>query len=174
MKKILFLSIIIICQSVYCMAQEELAFPFKDGKDAMAQFFKDSLEVSPEIIQKKAVGIAVFKFTSDDKGNISKIIVYYADDAIFAGPIVDALKKSNHQWILPKREKTHDFIVPFVFSFIPPTSTNPKLKKTSTLKVQKKLYSNYLAHSPIMAADQIPLNQTTLLPVVVVSYDLTQ
>ena len=174
MKKILFLSIIIISQSVYCRAQEQLAFPFKDGKDAMAQFFKDSLEVSPEIIQKRAVGTAFFKFTSDDKGNISKIIVYYADDAIFVEPIVDALKKSNHQWVLPKREKTHDFIVPFVFNFIPPTASNPKLQKTSTLKVQKKLYSNYLAHSPIMAADQVPLGESTLLPPVVVTYEITQ
>jgi hypothetical protein len=173
MKKILFLSIVIICQSVYCKAQEQLAFPFKDGKEAMAQFFKDSLEVSPEIIQKRAVGTAFFKFTSDDKGNISKIIVYYADDAIFVEPIVDALKKSNHQWVLPKREKTHDFILPFIFSFTPPKSTNPK-QKTSTLKVQKKLYSNYLAHSPIMAADQVPLGESTLLPPVLVIYDITQ
>jgi len=174
MKKILFLSIIIICQSVYCKAQEQLAFPFKDGKDAMAQFFKDSLEVSPEIIQKKAVGTAFFKFTSDDKGNISKIIVYYADDAIFVEPIVDALKKSNHQWVIPKREKTHDFIIPFAFIFTPPTVSNPKLQKTNTLKLQKKMYGNYLAHSPIMAADQVPLGESTLLPPVLVSYEITQ
>jgi len=80
MKKII-ICIIIILQAGYCMAQEQLVFPFQGGKEAMTQFFRDSLTVSPGIIQKKAVGTAVFKFTANAKGVISKIIVYYADDA---------------------------------------------------------------------------------------------
>ena len=148
------------------MAQEQLSFPFQGGKEGMDKFFKDSLTVSPEIIQKKAIGTAVFKFTADEKGAISKIIVYYADDAILAPAIIDALKKSNHKWIIPDREKTHDFIIPFTFGFNAPPADNADLQKT--------VYDNYFNRKPIFSTDQVPLDETTLLPVVLVNYDIGQ
>ncbi|MDB5087548.1 MAG: hypothetical protein JWR09_1542, partial [Mucilaginibacter sp.] len=89
------LSIIALLISVSCFAQEEIAFPFQGGKDAMIKFFKDSLVVSQDIIQKKAVGVVMFKFTADVKGNIKKTIIYYADDALLAIPVIEAIKKSN-------------------------------------------------------------------------------
>jgi len=165
MKKAL-LFIAIVSLSSHCKAQEQLAFPFQGGKEVMNQFFKDSLTVSPEIIQKKVIGTAVFKFTADAKGAITKIIVYYADDAVLASPIIDVLKKSNYKWIIPNHERTHDFIIPFSFSFTPPA--------TSNLKLQKALYRNYIARNPIMATNQVPLNEATLLPAVVVNYDILQ
>ena len=80
----------------------------------MNRFFKDSLIVSPEIIKEKAAGVAVFKFTADESGTIKKIIIYYADDYVLTPPIIEALKKSNHKWIIPDQEKLHDFIISFV------------------------------------------------------------
>jgi hypothetical protein len=163
-KKILFIAAILL--SVHCMAQEQLLFPFQGGKEGMDKFFKDSLTVSPEIIQKKAIGTAVFKFTADEKGAISKIIVYYADDAILAPTIIDALRKSNHKWIIPDREKTHDFIITFAFSFNPPATDSGDLQKT--------VYDNYRTRNPITSTNQVPLNEATLLPNVVVNYDVAQ
>src|SRR5271165_4579486 len=116
-KTLLLIAAAALC--VHCMAQEQLSFPFQGGKEAMDHFFRDSLTVSQEIIQKKAVGTTVFKFTADEKGAITKIIVYYADDLVLAQPVIDALKKSNHKWIIPDREKAHDFIITFAFSFNP-------------------------------------------------------
>jgi hypothetical protein len=148
------------------MAQDQSSFPFQGGKAVMVSFFKDSLTVSPEIVQKKATGIAVFKFTADEKGAVTKIIVYYADDALLAPPIIEALKKSNHKWIIPDHEKTHDFIIPFSFSFNIPS---PGVKA-----LQKTVYDNYRNRNPIIATDQVPLDDTTLLPVVVINYDITE
>src|ERR1700712_3852908 len=100
MKKILLFAVAIL--STICVkAQSELAFPFQGGGPIMSRFFKDSLVVSPEIIKKKDTGMAVFKFTADDKGAIKKIIVYYSDDAILVAPIISALRKSNNKWIIP-------------------------------------------------------------------------
>ena len=165
MKKTL-LFIAAIALSVHCMAQQELSFPFQGGKEAMTQFFKDSLVVSPDIIQKKAIGTAVFKFTADAKGAISKIVVYYADDFLLTSPIIDALKKSNFKWIIPNHEKTHDFIIPFTFGFNAPPADNADLQKT--------VYDNYFNRKPIFSTDQVPLDETTLLPVVLVNYDIGQ
>src|SRR5476651_1533577 len=75
--------------------KKELPQPFKGGNDAYNQFFKDSLQVSPELIKAKASGTAIFKFTADAKGNISKIVVYYADDYLIAQPAIEALKKTK-------------------------------------------------------------------------------
>jgi len=163
MKKII-ICIIIILQAGYSMAQEQLVFPFQGGKEAMSQFFRDSLTVSPGIIQKRVVGTAVFKFTANAKGVLSKIIVYYADDASLAFPVIDALKKSNHKWIIPDGEKTHDFIVPFIFSFNAPAEATDDLQKT--------VYNNYLNKNPIHTSDQLPLDVATLLPPVMISYDI--
>jgi hypothetical protein len=163
MKKTLIL-ITVILFSLRCLAQEQLSFPFQGGKAVMTQFFKDSLTISSDIIQKKATGTAVFKFTANEKGAISKIIIYYADDALLAAPIIEALKKSNHKWIIPDHEKTHDFIIPFIFSFNRPAIEDGKLRKA--------VYENYVNRKPIISTDQVPLNEATLLPGVVVSYDL--
>src|SRR6187402_777071 len=100
MKKIFLFAITLLLCS-YCMAQQQLSFPFQGGKDVMTRFFKDSLTVSKDIIKKRATGTAIFKFTADDKGAISKIVIYYTDDLLLTQPIIEALKKSNHKWIIP-------------------------------------------------------------------------
>lgn len=165
MKKILLFTIAIL-SSVYSMAQTELAFPFQGGGAVMTRFFRDSLKVSPEIIKKKATGTAVFKFTADEKGTIKKIIVYYADDYVLTLPIIEALKKSNHKWVIPDHEKVHDFIIPFSISFNPPA-----MASNATIK---EAYNFYSQRKPIVSYNQVPLEYATLLPTVVVSYDLPE
>ncbi|MDN5286721.1 MAG: hypothetical protein JWR38_2995 [Mucilaginibacter sp.] len=165
MKKIILFAIAIL-SSVCSMAQTELAFPFQGGSAVMTRFFKDSLVVSPEIIKKKATGTAVFKFTADAKGTIKKIIVYYADDYVLTGPIIEALKKSNHKWVIPDHEKFHDFILPFSISFNPPA-----MASNATMKEAYKFYSQ---RKPIISYNQVPLEYATLLPTVMVSYDLNE
>jgi hypothetical protein len=163
MKKV-FLIITGLFISVYCMAQEELSFPFQGGHTVMNRFFKDSVTVTSDIIFKKATGTAIFKFTADDIGTITRIVIYYADDLILTPPIIAALKKSNHKWVIPNHEKFHDFIIPFSISFNIPTTGNAA--------AQKSYYDFYLHHKPFLPIDQIPLNEATLLPAVVVKYDV--
>ena len=163
MRKVLLLTVVIL-SATYCMAQEQLAFPFQGGKDIMTRFFKDSLEVPAAIIQKKATGLVLFKFTADNKGGISKIIIYYAEDAMLVAPAVEALQKSNHKWIIPDHEKYNDFILPVSFSFNKPALV--------TSEIRKAVYEYNRNHKPILSTDQIPLNQATLLPTVMVTYDL--
>jgi len=148
------------------MAQEQLAFPFQGGSTVMTQFFKDSLKVSPEIIKSKATGTVVFKFTADEKGTIKKLVIYYADDAILALPMVEALKKSNHKWIIPDHEKFHDFILSFSIGFTPP-------EKGEAL-AQKAFYNSYVRRKPILSSNQVPLDNVTLLPTVVVNYKIDE
>lgn len=130
----------------------------------MAKFFKDSTTVSPEIIQKKATGTVIFKFTADEKGNVSKLVIYYADDAILIQPVVDALKKSSLKWIIPAHQKVNDFILPVSFSFNKPQVEDEEL--------QKEVFDFTLNHKPLFATDQVPLNKATLLPSVSVTYDI--
>ncbi|MEO8886760.1 MAG: hypothetical protein ABI367_11900 [Mucilaginibacter sp.] len=163
MKKIL-LSIFTLLFSVSCMAQAQLAFPFQGGKDIMTRFFKDSLTVSKDIIKKRATGMAIFKFTADEQGVISKVVIYYADDLLLTPPIIAALKKSTRKWIIPDHEKFHDFLIPFSVCFNAPDIT--------TTEVQKSSYEFYRNRKRFMSTDQIPLNEATLLPAVVISYDL--
>lgn len=163
-KTLLFLAALTL--SLHCLAQEQLSFPFQGGKDIMARFFKDSLTVSPEIVQKKASGSVIFKFTADIQGRISKIIIYYADDPILAGPAIEALKRSNHKWIIPDHEKFHDFIIPFSFSFNIPATANRAL--------QAALYDYYRNRKPVITENQVPLGMATLLPTVVVKYDIAR
>ncbi|AYL98669.1 hypothetical protein [Mucilaginibacter celer] len=165
MKRILFF-ITLILSSVLVKAQTQLVFPFQGGSPIMNRFFKDSLVVSPEIMKKKATGTAVFKFTADDKGTIKKIIVYYADDAILVVPIIDALRKSNHKWIIPDHEKLHDFILPFSISFNASANTS-----NATIKQAFEYYSQ---RKPIISYNQVPIETATLLPTVLISYDLTE
>ncbi|MES2426819.1 MAG: hypothetical protein V4560_07575 [Bacteroidota bacterium] len=165
MKNIL-LVIVIILAGFYAKAQETLAFPFQGGKEVMSKFFKDSLVVSPQLIAKKATGTAVFKFTADEKGTIKKIIIYYADDITLTQPIIEALKKSNHKWVIPDHEKLHDFIIPFNISFNPPAINNAAL--------QKAVYNFYSHKKPVITTDQVPLDMATLLPTVRITYDIVQ
>ena len=163
MKKFILLSISLFL-AAYCMAQQQLAFPFQGGSTAMTQFFKDSISVSPEIIKSKANGTVVFKFTADQKGTIQKLVIYYADDAILAPPLIAALKKSDHKWVVPDNEKTHDFILSFAVSFNTPA--------TGTPSPQKGLYNFYLKRKPILSTNQVPLDNVTLLPAVLVKYSI--
>jgi hypothetical protein len=163
MKKV-FLSLIALFLSIYCFAQQQLAFPFQGGSTAMTQFFKDSISVSPEIIKSKANGTVVFKFTADQKGTIQKLVIYYADDAILAPPLIAALKKSDHKWVVPDNEKTHDFILSFAISFNPPAEGTPS--------PQKGVYNFYLKRKPILSTNQVPLDNVTLLPAVLVKYSI--
>ncbi|TEW65336.1 hypothetical protein [Mucilaginibacter phyllosphaerae] len=129
----------------------------------MKSFFKNNLVVSPDIINNKAAGVAVIKFTADVDGNLSKLVIYYADDYLLTIPAIEALKKSTKKWIIPNKEKFHDFIIPFSISF-----NNPA---TGVAYVQSEAYEFYKRRRPIIANDQIPLNAATLLPTVVVKYD---
>ena len=165
MRKIIILFIAVL-SAIGAKAQTELAFPFQGGAPILARFFKDSLTVSPEIIKMRATGTSVFKFTADQKGTIKKIIVYYSDDASLVSPIIEALKKSNHKWIIPDHEKFHDFIIPFSISFNPPAVASKAL--------EQQAYDFYSKRRPIMSYNQVPLDNATLLPTVVVNYDIAE
>ena len=163
MKKLLIIALLL--SSAYCKAQEgDLAFPFQGGSPVMTRFFKDSLQIGNEIKDKKATGTAVFKFTADISGNITRIVIYYADDYLLTMPVIQALKKSTKKWIIPNKEKFHDFIIPFSIGYNSPSS--------GEAEVQKAAYDFYSARKPIVSNDQIPLNSATLLPTVVIKYDL--
>jgi len=157
---------LLLLTSGFAKAQEQLIFPFQGGVTIMNRFFKDSLTVSPEIIQKKATGNVVLKFTADVNGNIKKIIIYYADDYVLTTPIITALKKSNHKWIIPDHEKLHDFIISFSINFTPPANETPALAK--------EVYSYYTQRHPIESVNQVPIDDVTLLPTVRVDYSLQQ
>jgi hypothetical protein len=162
MKKLIVL--VLLLSSFCAKAQEDLAFPFQGGNPVMTHFFKDSLIVSPEIIAKKAAGVAVIKFTADINGNLSKLVIYYADDYLLTIPVIEALKKSTKKWIIPNKEKFHDFIIPFSINF--------NNADTGSAEVQKAEYYFYKKRRPIVAHDQIPLNAATMLPTVGVKYDI--
>jgi len=152
--------------SICAKAQDQLIFPFQGGVTFMNRFFKDSLRVSPEILQKKATGTVVLKFTADPGGNIKKIIIYYADDYVLTVPVIEALKKSNHKWIIPDHEKLHDFIISFAINFNPPAIETPALAK--------EVYNYYKQRHPIVSVNQVPIDDVTLLPTVQVDYNLPQ
>jgi hypothetical protein len=163
MKKIL-LFFVAIMFAATCFAQQELAFPFQGGKDLMNNFFKANIDVSSDIVKRKASGTAVFKFTSDTTGAIKKIIIYYADDVSLITPIIDALKKSDGKWIIPFREKAHDFIIPFNINF--------KTPATASAALQKAVYDFHRTRRPVLSNDQVPLDVATLLPTVSIIYEI--
>ena len=164
MKKIA-LSIIVLLVSVSCFAQkQQLAFPFKGGKDKMTRFFKDSLVVSQEIVNRQITGVVIFKFTADDKGDVSKTIVFYADDANLTIPVIAAIKKSSGNWTIPTGEKSHDFLLPVYIRYNLPENDDPSL--------QKSALSNYRNKRPIFTNNQVPLDMATLLPAVTISYNV--
>lgn len=163
MKKILLFTFTFLL-SLSCMAQAQLAFPFQGGKDIMKRFFKDSITVTKDIVKKRAAGMAIFKFTADEQGKISKVVIYYADDLLLTPPVIEVLKKTNRKWIIPDHEKTHDFILPFTIRFNTPATANTELLRSS--------YDFHKNSKPFFSADQIPLNEATLLPAIEVNYDL--
>ncbi len=163
MKKILFLLVATLL-TINCFAQQEMAFPFQGGKDVMNNFFKENVDVTTELAKKRASGNAIFKFTSDTTGTIKKIIIYYADDVTLVQPLIDALKKSDGKWIIPFRTKTHDFIIPFSINFTHPTVASPAL--------QKAVYDFQRKRQPVLSADQVPLDMVSLLPTVVINYQI--
>lgn len=163
MKKII-LFFVATMFAVSCFAQQELAFPFQGGKEVMNSFFKQNVDVSSDIVKRKVTGTAVFKFTADTAGAIKKIIIYYADDVSLVTPIIEALKKSDGKWIIPFREKAHDFIIPFRINFKAPATANAAL--------QKAVYDFHRTRKPVLSNDQVPLDVATLLPTVSVTYEI--
>jgi hypothetical protein len=164
-KNILFIALILL--SFYSMAQKKSPFPFRGGKEHMMQFLKDSLVVSPQIMKEKATGTVTFKFTSDQLGNVTKIVLYYADDAVLVQPVIDILKKSNRKWVLPDDVKVNDYLITFTFNFNPPAAA-------ASRELQKEVYSYISNRKPIVFANQAVLDLTTLLPTIVINYDLPQ
>lgn len=148
------------------MAQEQLAFPFQGGKDIMTRFFTENIIVPKDVVKKRVNGTAIFKFTADENGALSKIVLYYADDLALTPFIIEALKKSSSKWIIPNREKVHDFILPFSIRHNTPV--------TGLAEVQKTHYDFYKNAKPFVSADQIPLNEASLLPAIVINYDTAQ
>jgi len=143
-------------------AKKELPAPFKGGVENMVRFFKDSLTVTPDIIKTKATGLVIFKFTADTKGNMTKIIVYYADDYLLTQPLIEALKRTNGNWVIPEHYQFYDFVIPFSINYIP--------SKSTVLISQKEMFNYYQNRKPIISHDQVPLNTATLLPTIIVNY----
>jgi hypothetical protein len=143
--------------------QQGLAFPFQGGRDVMMNFFKTNVIIPAEIKKSKATGTAVLKFTADPKGSITKIVVYYADDYAITLPFIDALKKSDRKWIIPDQEKQHDFMISFTVKL------NADTKASAAL--QKQVFEAYQQRKPIFATNQVPLDMTSLLPAIIVTYE---
>ncbi|MGN6177558.1 MAG: hypothetical protein ACTHNW_00140 [Mucilaginibacter sp.] len=157
------LIIALLFVSVCGKAQND-PFPFKAGSEAMAKFFRDSIAISPDMMARKATGTVVLKFSADADGGISRMIVYYADDVSLVQPVIDAVHKSNHQWQIPANHKLYDYLISFTVSFNLPDSTSTELKE--------KFYKFYSQRRQITANNEVPLGQVTLLPNVVVKYDV--
>lgn len=162
--KTVFILFTAILLSGFAMAQanKQLPVPFKGGNEAMMQFFKDSLKITPAISKAKATGLTIFKFTADTKGNITKMVVYYADDYLLTQPVIEALKKTSGKWVIPDHYQFYDFVIPF--------SINLTATAKNKLANQKAMYDYYQNRKPILSYDQVPLNTATLLPAVVINY----
>jgi hypothetical protein len=163
-KKSSLVAVVMLLIAVCCKAQDKPLFPYQGGIDIMNRFFKDSLIVSPDIIEKRATGTVIFKFSADRSGIVKNILIYYADDVLLTPPLIEALRKSSHQWIIPDNEKMHDFIITFSVNLNPPATGNTSVAIAG--------YRYYKKRKPIIAADQIPVASATLLPTVVVNYDI--
>jgi hypothetical protein len=161
MKRFILLAAILL-SAVYSRAQQGMAFPFQGGKDVMMDYFKKNVVIPDEIKSRKATGTAVLKFTADQKGAIQKIVVYYADDYIIALPFIDALKKSDHKWVIPDDEKLHDFIISFTINYTPAGKADAA--------IQKQVYEAYKQRRPVFATNPVPLGVTSLLPAIITTY----
>jgi len=143
-------------------AKFELPVPFKGGIDSMQLFFKDHFFVTPQIKQAKASGLAIFKITVEVKGMIESIVVYYADDVQLTQPAIDALKRTNGKWVIPKSVKAYDFIIPFAINYKPEGGLKPA--------AMKAILDYYEHRKPLTAPDQVPLNYATMLPTINIDY----
>ena len=132
----------------------------------MMNFFKDSVVVSQDMIARKATGTVTFKFSADARGRVSKMVLYYADDAVLAQPVIDALKRSSGKWDIPAGVNTNDFLITFSFSFVPPAAAGTDLVNA--------VYNYTIYHKPVTAANQLLTDDAILLPTVMVSYDIPQ
>jgi hypothetical protein len=153
----------ILLSALYSRAQQGMAFPFQGGKEVMMDFFKKNVVITDDIKKRKATGTAVLKFTADPKGTIQKIVVYYADDYLIALPFIEALKKSDHKWVIPDDEKLHDFVISFTVNLILP-------KGKASTAVQKQVYEAYKQRQPVFATNPVPLGVTSLLPAIITTY----
>ena len=165
MKKTL-LFITLISLSLCAAAQKKSSFPFKGGVEHMMNFFKDSVIVSQDIIQRKATGTVTLKFTADALGRVSKIVLYYADDAGLAQSAADALKRSTGKWDIPLRVNNNDYLITFSFNFIPPAAPGVDLVNA--------VYDYNINHKPITFPNQLMTDDCILLPTVTVNYDIPQ
>lgn len=162
--KSIFIVIALLLTSVCSKAQDQSQFPFKAGSEAMTKFFRDSVSLSPDLQAKRAFGTVVLKFSANANGSISRIVVYYADDVSLAQPVIDALNKSNHKWVIPANRKLYDYVISFTIYFNLPDNASTELKD--------QFYKFYSQRRQITAANEIPLGQVTMLPNVVVTYDV--
>jgi len=158
MKK-LFLVLIATLSFTFAMAQAEMDFPFQGGNKVMNDYFTNHIQATEVMKQRAASGTVVMKFTSDDKGNISKIVAYYADDASLVEPLIAALKGTDGKWIIPNKRKSYDFLIPFSISLDAPNA-----------KSAKQMLAYYNSRQPITATDMIPLDLVSLLPAVKIKY----
>jgi len=159
MKKLLIV-LAFIAAAIQASAQDA-EFPFQGGKDVMIKFFGDNLRATPMIIKNAATGMVIMKFTADQKGNVIKTIVYYADDPQLIEPVVAVLKQTSGKWIVPSGQKSYDFIIPF----------NIEASAASKEK-EEALVQFYKSRQQILTSDQVPLNMVTLLPSIKLSYKL--
>lgn len=143
----------------FAMAQQELDFPFQGGSQVMNDYFAQHLNITDLIKQRAASGTVIMKFTSDPKGSIIKMVVYYADDASLIEPVINALKGTDGKWIIPDKQKFYDFVIPFSITMDAPDS-----------RASKAILQFQNTKSPIVSTDQIPLNLVTLLPAISVKY----
>lgn len=143
----------------YAMAQQELDFPFQGGSQVMTDYFAQNIKITDLIKQRAASGTVIMKFTSDPKGSIIKMVVYYADDASLIEPVINALKGTNGKWIIPDKQNFYDFVIPFSITIDAPGA-----------KSAKAILQYLNTKSPIVSTDQIPLNLVTLLPAISVKY----
>lgn len=158
MKKILMMLLVTLSFS-YARAQQELDFPFQGGSQVMNDYFAQHLNITDLIKQRAASGTVIMKFTSDPKGSIIKMVVYYADDASLIEPVITALKGTDGKWIIPDKQKSYDFVIPFSITMDTPDA-----------RASKAILQFLNTRSPIVSTDQIPLNLVTLLPAISVKY----
>jgi len=158
MKRV-FLLLIATLSFSFAMAQAELEFPFQGGKKVMMDYFDSHITLSTALKQRAMSGTVVMKFTSDEKGSIIKMVVYYADDANLAEPVIKALKGTDGKWIIPAKTKTYDFLIPFSVNIDAPDG-----------RAVEAMLAFYNSRKPISATDQIPLDTVSLLPTVQVKY----
>ncbi|MEO6524104.1 MAG: hypothetical protein ABIN91_20635 [Mucilaginibacter sp.] len=145
------------------VVKKELPQPFKGGVDSLLLFFKDNLIVTPAIVKAKASGSAIIKFTADNEGFLTSIVVYYADDYILTQPATDALRRTNGKWVIPKEVESYDFVIQFTYNYKPAGAIKPA--------AMKAILDFHQKHVPIIAHDQVPLNYATLLPTIIVDYN---